>query len=104
MEIWVRFLTSMTAPRGTLTLIHRAEALDELLGLLKGRFGALAVFPLFPKQGTPAKRVLIQGIKGSRAPLEMLPGMVLHEADGSYTDPANHILRGGAGLHIRARA
>jgi tRNA1(Val) A37 N6-methylase TrmN6 len=87
-----------------LTLIHRAEVLEELLSLLKGRFGALAIYPLFPKKGAPAKRVLVQGIKGSRAPLELLQGMVLHEADGSYTQEADLILRDGAGLGIRQQA
>jgi tRNA1(Val) A37 N6-methylase TrmN6 len=104
LEKWVRFLVSMAAPRGTLTLIHRADALEELLSLLKGRFGALAIYPLFPKKGAPAKRVLVQGIKGSRAPLELLQGMVLHEADGSYTEEADLILRDGAGLGIRLQA
>ena len=101
LEKWVRFFTAMAAPRATLTLIHRTEALEELLALLKGRFGALVVYPLFPKKGAPAKRVLVQGIKGSRAPLELVQGMVLHEADGSYTEQADLILRGGAGLEIR---
>lgn len=104
LEKWVRFLTAMAAPRGTLTLIHRAGALEEILALLKGRFGAVVVYPLFPKQGAPAKRVLVHGIKGSRAPLEVLPGMVLHEADGSYTEAADLILRGGAELRMKPQA
>ncbi len=104
LEKWIKFLSAMAAPRGSLTLIHKADALEDLLALLKGRFGALAVYPLFPKPGLPAKRVLIQGLKGSRAPLEMLPGMILHEADGSYTKQADLILRGEADLHIRAQA
>jgi tRNA1(Val) A37 N6-methylase TrmN6 len=62
------------------------------------------VYPLFPKQGVPAKRVLVQGVKGSRAPLELLQGMVLHQADGSYTQEADFILRDGAGLGIRPKA
>ena len=104
LEKWVRFLVSMAAPRGTLTLIHRTDTLEELLSLLKGRFGALVIYPLFPKKGAPAKRVLVQGIKGSRAPLELLQGMVLHEADGSYTQEADLILRDGAGLGIKPKA
>lgn len=104
LEKWIRFLTSMVAPKGTLTLIHRADALEELMALLKGRFGALVVYPLFPRQGVPAKRVLVQGIKGSRAPLEMMPGMVLHKPDGSYTDEADFILRDGKELLIRRQA
>lgn len=104
LEKWVRFLTTMAAPRGTVTLIHRAEALGDLLALFEGRFGGIAVYPLFPREGAPAKRILVQGIKGSRAPLELLPGMVLHAQDGRYTEEADLILRGGAGLRIRPQA
>ena len=70
-----------------------ADAVADLLPMLNGRLGALSVFPLFPKEGVAAKRVILQGIKGSRAPLRLLPGMVLHEADGSYTRQAMDVLR-----------
>lgn len=101
LEKWVRFLTSMAAPRATLTMIHRTEVLRELLGLLEGRFGAVTVYPLFPRQGEPAKRILVQGIKGSRAPVALLPGMVLHETNGDYTQAADAVLRMNAVLSVR---
>ena len=101
LEKWIRFLTSMAAPRATLTVIHRAEMLGALLKLLDGRFGAVALFPLFPHQGAPAKRILVQGIKGSRAPVEVMPGMVLHKQDGAYTKEADAVLRANAGLALR---
>ena len=100
LEKWIRFLTTMAAPRATLTLIHRAEALAELLGLLEGRFGGVAVYPLFPREGEPAKRILVQGIKGSRAPVELLPGMVLHKPNGDYTESADEVLRRMTGLNF----
>ena len=101
MEKWVKFLTRMAEPNGTLTLIHKADALGTLLSLLQGRFGDLTVFPLFPREGVRAKRILVQGIKGSRAPLRLLPGMVLHEGDGDYTAEADAVLRGMAPLDLR---
>lgn len=100
LEKWIRFLATMAAPRGSVTLIHRAEALTELLSLLEPRFGALSVFPLFPKKGEPATRVLVQGLKGSRAPLKILQGMVLHEKDGAYTPEADAILRENAAIDM----
>jgi tRNA1(Val) A37 N6-methylase TrmN6 len=39
-------------------------------------------------------------VKGSRAPFRLLPGMVLHNADGNFTDEAQEILRGGAALEL----
>ncbi len=101
LEKWIRFLTAMAAPRATLTMIHTAEMLGDLLALLEGRFGALAVFPLFPREGAPAKRILVQGIKGSRARIELLSGLVLHEPNGDHTDAADAVLRGMAGLSLR---
>ena len=83
--------------------IHRADALARLLGFLQGRFGGLAVYPLFPRDGAPASRILIQGRKGSRAPLRLMRGMVLHGAGNGFTAEAEPILRNGAGLEL-ARA
>lgn len=100
LERWVRFLAGAVKPGGTATLIHRADALAQILAVMKRRFGALVIFPLFPRQGEPAKRVLVQGIKASRAPLKILPGMTLHEADGAYTREANAILRHGNALDL----
>ncbi|MDJ0512063.1 MAG: methyltransferase [Methyloceanibacter sp.] len=100
LERWVRFLTTMAGPRATVTLIHRAEYLGPLLDVLKDRFGALAVYPLFPKRGVPASRVIIQGRKNSRAQTRLLPGLVLHEEGGAYTAEAEAVLRNGAALTL----
>ncbi len=98
---WVRFFAAMAAPNALLTLIHRPDCLGELLGLLEGRFGDVAVFPLFSKRGEPATRIIVQAKKGSRAGLNLLPGLLLHEADGRYTAEAEAVLRGGAALDLR---
>ena len=97
---WIRFMTTATAPKGTLTLIHRPEALGELLPLLKERFGELAIFPLFAKDGAAALRVIIQGRKGKRGALKLRRGLVLHRSDGAYTDAAEAILRHGEKLDL----
>jgi len=100
LEAWIKFLASMAAPRGTATLIHRAEALPELLAGMHPRFGGLRIFPLFPHAGEPATRVIVQGIKGSRAPMVLAQGLVVHEADGQYTRLAERVLREGEGLGL----
>jgi len=100
LEKWIEFLTAIIAPGGTLTMIHRADMLDDLLKLFSGSFGSVSVYPLFPKEGAPSKRVIIQGIRGSKAPINLLPGMVLHEADGAYTNEANAVLRHVAAIDL----
>jgi tRNA1(Val) A37 N6-methylase TrmN6 len=93
LEAWVRFFATMAAPKGCLTLIHRPEALTELLPLIEGRFGAITLFPLFAKARGPATRVILRAQKGSRQALRLLPGLVLHESDGRYTLAAESVLR-----------
>ena len=100
LEAWIRFAATFAAAKGRLTLIHRPEALPELLPLLDRRFGAVTVFPLFPKEGEPAIRVLLQARKGSRAAFRLLSGLVLHEADGRYTAKAEAVLRHGEALEL----
>jgi tRNA1(Val) A37 N6-methylase TrmN6 len=101
LDHWLRFAAAMAKPGGTLTVIHRPEALPELLGGLEGRFASLRVYPLFPRAGAPANRIMIAAVKGSRAPLVLLPGMVLHEADGhAFRPEAAAILRHGAPLNL----
>jgi len=102
LEGWVRFLAAFAAPRGRLTLIHRPDSLTTLLGLLERRFGEISVFPLFPRAGQAATRIILQGRKGSRGGLTLLPGLVLHEADGRYTREAEAVLRGGEALPLGA--
>lgn len=102
LERWVRFLTTMAGPHATLTLIHRAESLCPLLEVLKDRFGGLAIYPLFPRRGVPAARVIVQGRKNSRASARLLPGLVLHEDGGAYTAEAEAVLRSGAALNLDA--
>ena len=102
LESWVKCLAAFVKPRGTVTIVHRADALPRLLGFLHGRFGGLVVYPLYPREGVPAGRILIQGRKGSRAPLRLMRGMVLHGAGNGFTPEAEPILREGAGLELGA--
>ena len=84
LERWVRFMAAMARPGGRLTLIHRAEALPEVLAALAGRFGGAIVVPVHRASGEPAIRVLVRAVKGSRAPLELRPGLVLHDAGNGF--------------------
>jgi tRNA1(Val) A37 N6-methylase TrmN6 len=92
---WIGFMLRMVRSKGTITLIHRADRLGDLLSLLQGQAGEVVVFPLWPKQGLPAKRVIIRARKAIRSPLSMSAGLVMHTDDDGYTPAADEILRGG---------
>ena len=100
--VWFRACLARLRPGGELTLIHRAVALDAILAALDGRAGAVRICPLWPKAGVAARRVLVAARKGARGPLRLLPGLVLHEADGRFTPAADAIFRQGAELPLQA--
>ncbi len=62
-------------------------------------FGAMELLPLWPRAGIAAKRVLLRARKGARGPAKILPGLVLHEADGRFTQAAEAILRDAAPIN-----
>jgi tRNA1(Val) A37 N6-methylase TrmN6 len=96
---WARVLGAPLRHRGTLTFILPVGSLPECLAAMADAGCAVsAVLPLWPKQDRPAKLLLVQGVKGGRAPLRLLPGLTLHEADGGFTPAAQAILRDGGPL------
>lgn len=101
---WLTKCLRMLRPGGVLTLLHRADRLADTLAILRGPLGDLVVFPLWPRPGDrPAKRILIQGRKGSRGPLKLARGLVLHEDDGRFTAAAEVVLRHAGALELRER-
>ncbi len=95
---WVDFALRMARPKGGVTFIHRADRLDELLALFRGRAGGIVVFPLWPKAGREARRVIVRARPGVKTPMRLAAGMVMHEDDGAYTADALSILRDGGAL------
>jgi tRNA1(Val) A37 N6-methylase TrmN6 len=97
---WVRTAARLLRPRGTLSVIFRADGLTDLARALDGAFGAVAVVPVYPKPDGPAVRILVRATKASRAPLALLPGLVLNDTSGSPTPEAEAVLRAGASLRL----
>jgi tRNA1(Val) A37 N6-methylase TrmN6 len=95
---WARFFARMLRPDGTVILIHKADALTEVLAGLQGRFGALTVLPLHPRAGEPANRIIVKAIKGRRTRLTLLPGLILHGDGNTFTPLVDSVLRHAAAL------
>jgi len=97
---WLGTAARLLRPGGTLVLIHHADALSEILGLLEPAFGGIAIAPVHPKPGAPAIRILVRATHGGRAPLALLPGLVLNGDDGRPTAQADAVLRDGSTLPL----
>ena len=95
---WIAAMLRYAKPNAGLTLIHKAERLGDILVALESKAGAIRVIPLWSRPGQPAKRVIVKAVKGSKAPLVLTPGLVLHAADGGYLPEIDAVLRSGAAL------
>ena len=98
LDAWLRFMATAASRDAVATMIHRADALGALIDGMGQRFGALRVLPLYPRAGDAAHRVIVQGRKGSRAPLILLPGIALHGEGHAFVERIDAVLRGGAAL------
>jgi tRNA1(Val) A37 N6-methylase TrmN6 len=95
LEAWTRFLLKAVHEGGTITMIHRADRLADILALLGKGAGSFRIRPVHPFADEPAKRVLVRAIKTGKAPLVLLPPLVLHDrSGGKHTAEADAILRG----------
>ncbi|MCA3710225.1 MAG: methyltransferase, partial [Phenylobacterium sp.] len=91
---WAGYLLKAVRDGGTLTVIHRADRLGDLLGLLAPKAGSIRIRPVQPRAAAPANRVIVRAIRGGRAPLVLLPPLVLHpDGEGQHTPHAETILR-----------
>ena len=97
---WVRTAARLLRPRGTLSLIWRADDVAEVLQALKPAFGEVMILPVHPKPAAPAIRILVRATKSSRAPLSLLPGFILNDDAGHPTPEADAVLRGHAILPL----
>jgi len=105
---WVVFGAAQVRDGGSLTIVHRADRLADLLAAFAhAGVGGLTVFPLWPKKpgsegdiARDARRVIVQGRKGSTDAPRHHRGLVLHKADGGFTDEAETILRHAAGFDL----
>ena len=101
---WIRACLALLRPGGRLALICRPDGLQMILTAVENRLGALALMPVYPRLGASARRLIVTGVKGSRAPLRIAPALVLHETDGRLTPESEAIHRGERLIHWGAAA
>ncbi len=96
---WIQFLLKAVREGGTITLIHRADRLADILAQLSPKAGSVQIRPIHPFADEPAKRVLVRAVKTGKAPLRILPALALHDrGGGKHSAQAEAILRGAADL------
>ena len=91
---WIAACLALLMDEGQLILIHRPDALPQMLAALQ-RAGDIGVLPVYPQAGKPAVRILLRARKGRRGPLAIAPPLILNDA-GRFTPVADALHRGEA--------
>jgi tRNA1(Val) A37 N6-methylase TrmN6 len=97
---WIGAAAWLLKPYGTLTLIWRADGLDEVLDSLRPAFGRIAVLPVLPREMAPAIRVIVRAVKAGEGPQLSYAPLALNDEHNRPTAAAEAILRGGKTLNI----
>jgi tRNA1(Val) A37 N6-methylase TrmN6 len=98
-EAWLRSSAAALRPGGSMAVIARPASLKEILDASNGRFGGLRILPVLPRPDEAAIRIVIAGVKGSRAGLSIEPTLVLHgETGNGFSARAEAVINGEAEL------
>jgi tRNA1(Val) A37 N6-methylase TrmN6 len=98
---WLKVAVRLLRDGGRLALIHRADRLADVLAAMPERAGGICVQPVQPQADQAATRILVQATAGSRAPLTLLPPLVLHDPEGRFTPGSDAVHKGRAAIFMQ---
>ena len=100
LDAWLDFAQSAVVDGGHIVFIHRADRLADILGGLSKKCGSFVIRPILPFADRCAKRVLVRAQRLGKAPLRLLPPLILHDdGERKHTPEVEAILRGEAALN-----
>ena len=97
---WIDTALRLTRAKGYITLIQRADRLDDCLAGFYGRAGDIRILPIAPRAGEAAHRIIMRARRNVKTPLVILSPLVIHEAERTFTPEASAIMKGRAQINL----
>ena len=94
LDPWLRSAAATLRSTGKVAMIFRPSGIGLILAAFQGRFGTARIMPIHPKINEPANRILVIADKGAKGATSILPGFVVHQENGAFTDEAAEIFSG----------
>ncbi|KQT54725.1 hypothetical protein ASG43_03935 [Aureimonas sp. Leaf454] len=85
LQRWLAAASALLEPGGLLLLVARPDSLQAVLDAATNRYGDIRLRPVHPRPERPASRILLAARRGSKAPFQILPPVVLADAQGRAT-------------------
>lgn len=77
---WVKY-------RGRFAMVHLPERMTEILCLMnQNGLEPKRLRLIYPALDKPANMLLVEGVRGGKAGLEVMSPLIVHNTDGSYSD------------------
>ena len=77
---WVKY-------RGRFAMVHSPERMTEIVSLMSQQgLEPKRLRLVYPRLNKSANMLLVEGIRGGKSGLVVLPPLIVHNADGSYSD------------------
>lgn len=76
---WLRIGAARLAPKGSYTMIQKADRLADILTAMPATMGSVQVLPLSPRDGRDAQLILLRARKGGRGALRLHAPLILHQ-------------------------
>ena len=95
---WIASALHWVKQGGSVSVIHKPDALDQILAHASGKFGAIEVFPIYSKHNASAIRVVVTMVRNRKTPMIIHPPVILFNEDGSESARSKAILRDARGL------
>ncbi len=92
---WLKIAVWACKSRGYVSVMIRADRTDEVISFLNAqKMGEITLYPVWPVEGNPANRIIVSARKNSKTGVTLLPGITLHNTDGSLTSNASLAMKG----------
>lgn len=95
LKTWLDFALAAVKDGGDIIFIHRADRLADILSGLSQKAGSFIIRPIQPFADKEAKRVIVRAKRLGKAPLRLLPPLILHDNGvRKHTDEVEAMLAG----------
>ena len=72
---------------GVISIVHRPDRLIDIISVMReNNIEPKRLRFIYPKEGRECNMILIEGSKNGNSGLKILPPLITHNEDGSYTD------------------
>lgn len=93
LPLWLGSASRALNPKGTLTLIHRADRMEEIIAAAQNYFNSISILPIIARPGAEPKRVIFRMQKSKASNVDICESFVLYGEDNRYCVAAEAVIR-----------